>query len=83
MTSESFSIPLTLRQLRHPGDLFIFPFRIKVLDSILPVPEEPSDKEVSAGLIREDGQVLYPVRNGIPLLLPGSAIPLTCGPSRQ
>jgi len=36
---------------------------------------------LTAGLIREDGQVLYPVRNGIPLLLPGEAIPLTREPS--
>jgi len=28
MTSESLSIRLTLRQLRHPGDLFIFLCRV-------------------------------------------------------
>ena len=39
--------------------------------------------DLTAGLIREDGQMLYPVRNGIPLLLPGEAIPLTLGPSPQ
>jgi uncharacterized protein YbaR (Trm112 family) len=35
----------------------------------------------TTGLVREDGQVLYPVRNGIPLLLPGGAVPLTRGAS--
>ncbi len=37
--------------------------------------------ELTAGLIREDGQVVYPVTNGIPLLLPGEAISLTREPS--
>ncbi|MCX6970480.1 MAG: Trm112 family protein [Verrucomicrobia bacterium] len=39
--------------------------------------------DLTAGLIREDGQMLYPVRNGIPQLVPGEAIPLTRGPSPQ
>ena len=39
--------------------------------------------DLPAGLIREDGQVLYPVRNGIPLLLPGEAIPFKQEPSPQ
>ena len=36
---------------------------------------------LTAGLIREDGQVLYPLTNGIPLLLPSAAIPLRREPS--
>lgn len=39
--------------------------------------------DLTAGLIREDGRVFYPVRNGIPLLLPGEAILLTREPSPQ
>ena len=43
MTSESFSIPLTLRQLRHPGDLFIFPFRFTCQEGVF-VSEAPPDR---------------------------------------
>ena len=38
---------------------------------------------LAAGLIREDGRALFPVRNGIPLLVPGEAIPLTRESSPQ
>ncbi len=31
---------------------------------------------LEAGLVREDGQVLYPIRHGIPLLLVESGITL-------
>jgi uncharacterized protein YbaR (Trm112 family) len=31
---------------------------------------------IEAGLIRADGKVLYPVRNGIPIMLAGEGIPL-------
>lgn len=42
--------------------------------------EEERKKTPAAGdeaLIREDGQVLYPIRNGIPLLVPSEAIPIS------
>jgi uncharacterized protein YbaR (Trm112 family) len=39
--------------------------------------------DLTAGLIREDGRVIYPVRNGIPLLLPGEAVPVRWEPSPQ
>jgi uncharacterized protein YbaR (Trm112 family) len=31
---------------------------------------------ISEGLIREDGKILYPLSNGIPLLVPEEGIPL-------
>ena len=39
--------------------------------------------DLTAGLIRGDGLVIYPVRNGIPLLVPGEAIPIRQEPSPQ
>ncbi|MFA7345136.1 MAG: Trm112 family protein [Terrimicrobiaceae bacterium] len=36
---------------------------------------------LAEGLVSEDGRVLYPVKGGIPLLVPGDGIPLTRGPS--
>ena len=49
----------------------------------MPKPREQFNKGTAAGLIREDGRVFYPVRNGIPLLVPGEAIALTPEPSPQ
>ncbi len=37
---------------------------------------ESVGEAIEAGLIREDGAYLYPVRDGIPVMLIGEAIPL-------
>ncbi len=38
---------------------------------------KPVTAPLDSGLIREDGKFLYPVRNDIPVMLVGEAIPLT------
>lgn len=37
---------------------------------------DPVSEEVEAGLVREDGAVLYPIRDEIPIMLIDEAIPL-------
>jgi len=37
----------------------------------------PLDEPLTEGLVREDGQVLYPIRKGIPLLVPEEGLLLT------
>jgi uncharacterized protein YbaR (Trm112 family) len=37
-------------------------------------PEELKRAECDEALVREDGRVLYPVRNGIPLLVASAAV---------
>ncbi|HZJ16845.1 MAG TPA: Trm112 family protein [Chthoniobacteraceae bacterium] len=38
--------------------------------------EELAQVNLSAGLIREDGRVIYPIRDGIPVLLLEEAVPM-------
>ena len=37
---------------------------------------EPVDEPLEAGLVREDGKFLYPIRDEIPIMLIDEAIPL-------
>lgn len=37
---------------------------------------DPVDEPIQGGLVREDGQILYPVRDEIPIMLMDEAIPL-------
>ena len=65
------------------NDLLCCPATHQPLREALPEELHAFGPELTAGLIREDGLVLYPVRNGIPLLLPGEAIPIRQEPSLQ
>lgn len=40
---------------------------------------EPVGEEIEGGLVREDGACLYPVRNGIPIMLIGERLALPPG----
>ncbi|MEN8181420.1 MAG: Trm112 family protein [Myxococcota bacterium] len=37
---------------------------------------DPVDKEIDEGLVREDGRILYPVEDGIPVMLVDESIEL-------
>lgn len=39
--------------------------------------EKPVTAAFDGGLVREDGKFLYPIRNGIPVMLVAEAIPLS------
>lgn len=43
----------------------------------------PVVNPVQAGLVPADGSVLYPIVDGIPILLTGEAVPLTPGAGRS
>ena len=40
---------------------------------------QPVDAPLDAGLLREDGAALYPIRGGIPIMLIDESIPLPSG----
>ncbi|MFZ0711798.1 MAG: Trm112 family protein [Terrimicrobiaceae bacterium] len=56
--------PVTHQALRIAGEAELVNASAKV------------SKPVSGGLVREDGKVLYPINDGIPLLVPEEGIPL-------
>ena len=43
---------------------------------ILNVDETPVSEPLQDGLLREDGKILYPVRDAIPVMLMGEGIPM-------
>jgi uncharacterized protein YbaR (Trm112 family) len=61
---ELICCPLTHQSLRPAG-----PAEIDRANAILAEP-------VSEGLVREDGRIFYPIRHGIPLLVPEEGLSL-------
>jgi uncharacterized protein YbaR (Trm112 family) len=61
---EIFCCPVTHQALRIAGEAELMSASGK------------ASRLVSEGLICEDGKILYPISNGIPLLVPEEGIPL-------
>ena len=62
---EILCCPVTRQSLREAG-----PAEIALANSRLSEP-------ITEGLLRGDGAVFYPIRNGIPLLVPEEGLSLT------
>ena len=58
-----------------PLEILCCPVTKQPLREALPAELKAFDPELAEGLIREDGRVLYPVRDGIPLLVASAGIP--------
>jgi uncharacterized protein YbaR (Trm112 family) len=61
---EILCCPVTHQALRIAGEAELMSASAK------------ASRPISEGLIREDGRVLYPISDGIPLLVPEEGIPL-------
>lgn len=57
-----------------PLDLLCCPVTGQPLRAATPEELQKSPTPLTEGLIRQDGLVIYPVQNGIPLLLPTSGL---------
>ncbi len=77
LSAELLSIlrcPETLQSLSlAPADVLVRVAREQLLDCS----GNPVALPLEAGLRREDGALLYPIRSGIPILLVEEAIPLS------
>jgi uncharacterized protein YbaR (Trm112 family) len=56
--------PVTHQALRIAGEAELIKARAR------------ASRQIAEGLVREDGKILYPISDGIPLLVPEEGIPL-------
>jgi uncharacterized protein YbaR (Trm112 family) len=56
--------PVTHQALRIAGEAELIKARAR------------ASRPIAEGLVREDGKILYPISDGIPLLVPEEGIPL-------
>jgi len=65
-TQSQFICPQTRQTLREATD-----------GELAALQKMPAHTKLEAALIRTDSAIAYPIQNGIPLLIPSAAIPLS------
>jgi uncharacterized protein YbaR (Trm112 family) len=69
--------PETQQSLSQAGEDLLRPLNERIKRGTLVCRSgEKITKPIEAGLVRSDGQFLYPVRDGIPIMLMSESIPL-------
>jgi uncharacterized protein len=67
---EILACPASYQSLTVASDDLVATLNRQVTDgSLKDVTGRPVTAPIEAGLVREDGQIVYPVRDGIPVLL--------------
>ena len=74
---EILCCPETRQPVRQAPAALLESLNRAIRDGSLELPADaPANETLTGGLIREDGKFLYPVRNGIPIMLIEERIPV-------